>query len=78
MISHCANPLCCRVFMYFNQGRVFVWEGRREGRSVQCSYWLCDHCMTTHSLQPGVNGDPLLVKLSSVPAAPRGGRSAAA
>lgn len=60
MLSHCANPKCCRPFLRLREGKLFLVETNRmskPGESVAPPfvrarqkqrvvehYWLCDEC----------------------------------
>ena len=48
MVSECANRECSRKFLYFRDGRLFVWPAARNRPACPerpvCHAWLCGEC----------------------------------
>jgi len=56
VVSNCANPNCCRPFLYLREGTLFLFETNYNSRDITLvrkgprrleSFWLCANCSSS-------------------------------
>lgn len=64
MVSKCHNPHCSKKFRYFGDGKLFEFPAASIKESSQL-FWLCNQCMTIHTLKRDEHGEVKLVTKAS-------------
>jgi hypothetical protein len=81
MLAKCANPACAAKFLYFHEGKLFLFEPEPDasmrgppadpdyvGRSRTPQYfWLCSSCCSAMTLQPDGDHGVTVVRKPGVP-----------
>ena len=81
MLAKCANPACFATFRYLHEGRLFLFESKRDapkrgppadpedtGRSHSPQYfWLCSSCCSAMTVQPDGDHGVTVVRKHGVP-----------
>jgi hypothetical protein len=60
MVSKCHNPKCSAEFRYFGDGKLFEFPPDSIRETPQL-YWLCEHCVSTFTLQRDSEGSVKLI-----------------